>query len=306
MSAAGASTASSAVSAASAEASASSMLIFSMSSESAASPFSPVSSLRRSWSPSSPSSSSSEEARSSPMSSDSRRSWTASPNLRWSSSTRSSRSRPRPARSSMNGRHRSTSFFAAGGGAWPVSRSRTIMATASSIGASARSVTSSNLPRWKRSSIMAARLLFTPSMRREPIASTRACSTASNTARACWPPGTSRRCTAGSWQASLSAIASALPRTIAASARVSLRGGSGSRTLPPTRPGRSAANVTSSSAFLAMARRQPVTARLNGSVGDSLRCAFGLLLDDIDVFDATFSLREGQSFRVARVRRAPE
>ena len=151
------------------------------------------------------------------MSSDSSRSWTASPNLRWSSSTRSSRSRPRPARSSMNGRHRSTSFLAAGGGAWPVSRSRTIMATASSIGASARSVTSSNLPRWKRSSIMAVRLLFTPSMRREPIASTRACSTASNTARACWPPGTSRRCTAGSWQASFSATASALPRTIAAS-----------------------------------------------------------------------------------------
>ena len=215
------------------------------------------------------------------MSSDSSRSWTASPNLRWSSSTRSSRSRPRPARSSMNGRHRSTSFLAAGGGAWPVSRSRTIMATASSIGASARSVTSSNLPRWKRSSIMAVRLLFTPSMRREPIASTRACSTASNTARACWPPGTSRRCTAGSWQASFSATASALPRTIAASARVSLRAGSGSRTLPPTRPGRSAANETSSSAFLAMARRQLVTARLNGSVGDSLLCAFGLLLEDI-------------------------
>ena len=44
-------------------------------------------------------------------------------------------------------RHRSTSFFAAGGGARPVSRSRTISASASSIGASARSVTSSNLPR---------------------------------------------------------------------------------------------------------------------------------------------------------------
>ena len=36
---------------------------------------------------------------------------------------------------------------AAGGGASPVRRSRTIMATASSIGASARSVISSNLPR---------------------------------------------------------------------------------------------------------------------------------------------------------------
>ena len=92
--------------------------------------------------------------------------------------------------SSISGRHRSTSFLAAGGGARPVSRSRTIMATASSIGASARSVTSSYLPRWKRSSSMAARFCATPSMRRAPIASTRACSTASNTARACWPPGT--------------------------------------------------------------------------------------------------------------------
>ena len=215
------------------------------------------------------------------MSSDSSRSCTASPNLRWSSSRRSSRSRPRPARSSMNGRQRSTSFLAAGGGAWPVSRSRTIIATASSIGASARSVISSNLPRWKRSSIMAVRFRATPIMRREPIASTRACSTASNTARACWPPGNSRRCTAASWQASLSATESAWPRTIAASCRVSLRGGSGSRTLPPTSPGRSAANETSSSGLRAIARRQPVTARLNGSVGDSLLCAFGLMLEDM-------------------------
>jgi len=30
-----------------------------------------------------------------------------------------------------------------------------------------------------------------------------------------------------------------------------------------------------------MARKQPVTARLNGSVGDSFAVAFGLLLDDI-------------------------
>ena len=39
-------------------------------------------------------------------------------------------------------------MLAAGGGARPVRRSRTISATASSIGASARSVTSSNLARW--------------------------------------------------------------------------------------------------------------------------------------------------------------
>ena len=61
----------------------------------------------------------------------------------------------------------STIFFAAGGGVWPVRRSRTISATASSIGASARSVMSSNLPRWKRSSSMAERFLATPDMRRD-------------------------------------------------------------------------------------------------------------------------------------------
>ena len=103
-----------------------------------------------------------------------------------------------------------------------MSRSRTIIAMASSIGASARSLISSNLPRWKRSSSMAERFLATPLMRRAPIASTRACSTASNTARACCPPGTSLRCTVGSWQASLSAMASAWPRTIAASERTEL------------------------------------------------------------------------------------
>src|ERR1700721_2270313 len=48
---------------------------------------------------------------------------------------------------------------------------------------------------------MAARFLATPPMRREPMASTRACSTASNTARACWPPGTALGETAGSGRA---------------------------------------------------------------------------------------------------------
>ena len=64
-----------------------------------------------------PSSSSSESAlRSSPMSSESSRSWTASPKRDWSSIRRSSRSSPRPALSSIIGRQRSTSFLAAGGG----------------------------------------------------------------------------------------------------------------------------------------------------------------------------------------------
>ena len=130
-----------------------------VSSASAPSPSSPDSSLRRSCSPSSPSSSSDSVVRSSPMSRASSRSWMASPKRAWFSISRSSRSRSRPARSSISGRQSSTIFFAAGGGAWPVSRSRTISATASSIGASARSVTSSNFPRWKRSSSMAERFL---------------------------------------------------------------------------------------------------------------------------------------------------
>src|SRR5271165_5205336 len=78
-----------------------------------------------------------------------------------------------------------------------------------------------------------------------------------------------------------SAIESAWPRTIAASAAVSLRGGSGSRALPPIMPGRSAAKVTSSSGWRAIARRQPVTARLNGSVGASFVGVFALMLVDI-------------------------
>src|SRR6188508_623763 len=74
---------------------------------------------------------------------------------------------------------------------------------------------------------------------------------------------------------------SAWPRTIAASGPLSFRGGSGRRALPPTIPGRSAAKETSSSGLRAIARRHPVTARLYGSVGDSLEGFLGLVLDDI-------------------------
>ncbi len=215
-----------------------------------------------------------------------------SPNLRWFSILSSSRSSSRPARPSIQLRHSSTRRRAAGGGGRPVRRSRTSIATASSIGASARSEISSNLPRWNLSSSIAARLLATPCMRRAPIASTRACSTASNTARACWPPGIRRRWMAVSWQAMRSAIASAWPRTMAASAAVILRGGSGSRALPPTIPGRSAANETSSSGWRAMARRHPVTARLNGSVGASLAGVLVLMFEDITT---PLSSRRGRS-----------
>src|SRR5262249_48063155 len=48
-------------------------------------------------------------------------------------------------------------------------------------------------------------------------------------------------------------------------------------------PGRSAAKPTSRSGFLAIARTQPVTARLNGSVGLSLALGFGLMLEDMMV-----------------------
>src|SRR4051812_15289686 len=68
---------------------------------------------------------------------------------------------------------------------------------------------------------------------------------------------------------------------MAASGPVSLRGGSGSRAFPVIRPGRSAAKPTSRSGLRAIARRQPGTARLNGSFGDSLAGGLGLILEDI-------------------------
>src|ERR1700742_2708684 len=78
-------------------------------------------------------------------------------------------------------------------------------------------------------------------------------------------------------------IESAWPRTIAASRLVILRAGSGSRALPGARPGRSAANVTSSSGAFAIARKQEVTARLNGSVGASFDPVRNLVLDVVIV-----------------------
>ena len=91
---------------------------------------------------------------------------------------------------------------------------------------------------------MAARLAATPPMRREPIASTRACSTASKIARAVLAAGRElamhRRIMAGEPQRNRVGVAAhdAPPRD-----RSSRRAGSGSRTLrrPGDRPGRSAA-----------------------------------------------------------------
>ena len=87
---------------------------------------------------------------------------------------------------------------------------------------------------------------------------------------------------------------SACPRTMAASRRVILRAGSGSRALPGASPGRSEAKVTSSSGALAIARRHDVTARLNGSVGASLEPVRNLELDGVVIADLIASRpREG-------------
>src|SRR5947209_17457751 len=90
---------------------------------------------------------------------------------------------------------------------------------------------------------------------------------------------------------------SAWPRTMAASRLVILRAGSGSRALPGARPGRSAANVTSSSGVRAIARRQAVTARLNGSVGASFAPVRNLM------FDVVIAPRRGIALRTRPVDR---
>ena len=119
----------------------------------------------------------------------------------------------------------------------------------------------------------------TPSMRRAPIASTRACSTASNTARACWPAGCRRRCTAGSWQASLQRDGIGMAAHDRSFTTGELTRRLRQADLAAHQAGRSAAKATSSSGLRAMARRQPVTARLNGSVGEFLDEGFDLLLE---------------------------
>src|SRR5450432_2794409 len=79
---------------------------------------------------------------------------------------------------------------------------------------------------------------------------------------------------------------------MAASRLVILRAGSGSRALPGARPWRSAAKVTSSSGFFAIALRQAVTARLNGSVGASFDPVRNFWLDVVIVLSPPSSLRK--------------
>ena len=94
------------------------------------------------------SSSSASGPSSSPMSSEVRRSRTASAKACWSSAIVPSRSSSLPAFVSIASRQSSTTLRALFGGGAPVSRSRTMSATASSIGASDCSVISSRLARW--------------------------------------------------------------------------------------------------------------------------------------------------------------
>ncbi len=75
------------------------------------------------------------------------------------------------------------------------------------------------------------------------------------------------------------------PRVTATSCSLMRRGGSGSRALFWASDGRSAAKLTSSSGLPAIARMQPTTARLNGSVGLSAGLvrgvSFGIVTDDL-------------------------
>ena len=108
-------------------------------------------------------------------------------------------------------------------------------------------------------------------MRREPIASTRACSTASNTARACWPAGHQLAVHGG--------IVTGEPQRD----RIGMAAHDGgfalvepARRLRQPRLGAGEAGPLGGERDLevrplpAIARRQTPTARLNGSVGASL------------------------------------
>ena len=79
----------------------------------------------------------------------------------------------------------------------PAIFSRSIRPSASASGASPRSLTSAKLARNSRSSSISEMLPVMPGMRTQPSASTRACSSASNAARACGSDGARLRCVVG-------------------------------------------------------------------------------------------------------------
>ncbi len=115
-------------------------------------------------------------------------------------------------------------------------------------------------------------------MLRAPIASQRACSTASKSARALRPSGCIFRCIFWSWQAIRRASASACPRSTARSCALILRGGSGSRIVEPEVEARSEEKFTSTSSRPASARDAPVSARLNSSFRACLPLGFCMRL----------------------------
>src|SRR4051812_11975793 len=197
----------------------------------------------------------------------------------WSSMARPSASRSPPAFSSIQPETRSSPARALSGGVSPVSRSRTSRPTAVSSGTStlvrARVIGSVRI----RISVARARFERTPAIERAPSASTRACSAASNTARAISSAGTLRAWSAGLWWRSLSAAASAKPRASATSRSGRVRPGIGTFTALPEADGLSAVKPNSSSGSRAIARAAPVSTWRKASSGLSSAAMSGLRRD---------------------------
>ena len=111
----------------------------------------------------------------------------------------------------------------------------------------------------------------TPDIRREPIASTRACSTASNTARAAEFSGARRRCTAGvvAAEAQRHGVGVAAQHRDVGGGELARRLGQARLVARQRRPVRRVGDLDLGR--LAMARRHPATARFRGSAAGSRR-----------------------------------
>ena len=206
---------------------------------------------------------------SSPISKSRRISRVILPKAAWSSIALARRSRSAPALASISARIISTMALAAAGGASPVRRSRTIRPITSGMGTDARSSIRARPLRSIAASKTTLRLSRTPRRALEPIASIRACSTASNMAAAGGAVGRRRAWALASWCDRRRAIWSARPRRRAASSGGRSRGGCGKISLLPTRLGPSPENTTSRSDISAKDRAALARARLKGSTGDS-------------------------------------
>ena len=125
-------------------------------------------------------------------------------------------------------------------------------------------------------------------MRRAPIASTRACSTASNTARACWPPGCSSAMHGGivAGEAQRDRIGMAAHDRGLRLAELARRLRQARLAAHQARPLGGEGNFK---LWLARERaQQPATARLNGSVGDSFDGGLALMLEAMSVCCPSF------------------